>query len=116
MPRLKVTSSARKDTEQILQWSQDQFGEMGMARYQRLISIALKDVSVLPKGIGHRHVPDTEEEILIWHLRTSVQSEELREFGIPCKPRHLLVYKVNHDAVVILRVLHEVMDLPRQLP
>ncbi len=116
MPRLKVTSSARKDIEQILQWSRDQFGEMGMARYQRLISIALKDVSVLPKGIGHRHVPDTEEEILIWHLRTSVQSEELREFGIPCKPRHLLVYKVNHDAVVILRVLHEVMDLPRQLP
>jgi toxin ParE1/3/4 len=31
------------------------------------------------------------------------------------KPRHFIVYRVNGDTLEILRVLHDRMDLPRQM-
>lgn len=113
---LDVTASAREDIRQILSWTQRHFGEAARIRYKTLISTAIQDVLRQPDRPGVKVRRELAEGLHTYHL--SFSRERAGEISGPVKrPRHLLVFRFeNPKTIVILRVLHDRMELSRHLP
>lgn len=110
-PSLRLSHAAETDIVQILAWSHEQFGPAARERYEALIAAALNDVADRDM-LGSVARPDLGEGIHTRHLRQS----RARSTGATVhQPRHFVVFRVDEDAVVIVRVLHDAMDLPRHL-
>jgi toxin ParE1/3/4 len=108
--RLRLSIAAERDLTIIFAASEQQFGEVVADRYRRLVSAALRDLredslraGVKPFGNG----------IALYHLRHSRRrSQPGRNVA---RPRHLLTFRIIDGGIVILRVLHDAMDLPAWL-
>ena len=117
MARLRLTGPAKRDIASILDWSAEHFGDAGRRRYEALIETALRDVATEPLRRGSRELPPAfGQGYRMHHLRLSRDRARTAGSGVGV-PRHLLVYRaVPPEMVVILRVLHNSMDLLRHLP
>lgn len=111
MTRYRISHAAAADIIDILAWSQQQFGEQVRQRYEKLIVTAIRDIAADPTRPGSAERPELGEGVRSWHLRGSRNHAT----GGVVRPRHLLIYRVDDDILVIGRVLHDAMELRRHL-
>ncbi|MFT4187582.1 MAG: type II toxin-antitoxin system RelE/ParE family toxin [Aeromicrobium sp.] len=113
MSDFRLSAAAEDDIVDILRWSHEMFGERARLAYEALLTTALHDAA------RHRDQPDIAirrpelgDDVYVWHLRRSRDQPP----GRPVKrPRHFVVHKIERDAVLIGRVLHDSMELSRHL-
>jgi toxin ParE1/3/4 len=105
--RLILTDAAKTDIRQILVQTRAQFGPLQVPRYRALIAEARKRIQESP-GLGH-HRPDLPPEGRAFHIS---------QRGKPAS--HIFLYFVDEaataSAVVVVRVVHDAMDMPRHWP
>jgi toxin ParE1/3/4 len=115
MARLQFARRARRDIGELLDRSHEQFGSAARRRYEALVNTALHDIAddALRSGSVERIM--LGRHVRLYHLRHS-RERARTEDGIVQAPRHILAYRmVDSDIVVVLRVLHDAMDLARHL-
>lgn len=111
--RLRVTRPARTDIAAILDWSDEHFGDAARHRYERLIARALRALTGPSAPLGSRAAPEVASGIILYHLR---HSRRAADGAAVARPRHFLVYRrIEPDIIVVLRVLHDAMNLPSHL-
>jgi len=108
--RVRLTSAAVADLEQIGRWTEQRFGSRQAEVYKAVVEAALQDLAEGgPGGPGTRRRDDIRSGISALHVRRS------RRGG-----RHIVVFRVDQgadgEAIEVLRVLHDAMDLRRHLP
>ncbi|WP_428154683.1 type II toxin-antitoxin system RelE/ParE family toxin [Brevundimonas sp.] len=103
MTAINITAPARKDIDRLLALSLKSFGETASDRYRSLVLRGLITIRDDPKGPKVRTLNLARQDVLSLHLR-SIQSQVRR-------PRHRLIYTVDNETVIVLRVLHDRMDL-----
>jgi toxin ParE1/3/4 len=106
--------AARNDITEALAWSAVNFGAAAGKRYQKVLSVAITEIAANPELTHSQQLPGLQPGIRLYHLkhsraRAAVQGQIVR------KPRHFIAYKLIGDDVVIVRVLHERMEISRQL-
>jgi len=116
MALLRLSATAEADIISVLAWTESRFGELAPRRYERLLATALRDVGADPEPAGSVLRPELGPGIRSYHLFHS--RERARTDGaIVRRPRHFLLYRaMTPDLVGIGRVLHDAMDLERNLP
>ncbi len=114
MLRYRLSESAQADVISILAWTHEQFGEAARLRYEGLIVAALRDIATHPDGPGSIHRPELGAGVRSWHLRRSRHHADVGA-GIVRRPRHFLVYRIESNLLVVGRVLHDAMELERNL-
>ena len=116
MPRFFVAPAAQLDMEEVLEWTQNQWGEKARLRYEALLFRAILDVAMNPTLPGSSDRSEIAREARTYHTGNS-RNRVAKKIGRVNKPRHLLLYRIRADGLVeIGRVLHESMDLVRHLP
>lgn len=111
--KLRVSGPARRDILAILAWSGERFGENARERYEQLIASALRSITSDAEPIGTKRHPDLSADLRLLHLRYISQ---VGGDPIVRKPRHLIAFrKAGPDLIVVVRVLHDAMDLPARL-
>lgn len=109
--RYRLSQAAENDIVEALAWSQEQFGDQARRNYEALIVAALRDMAADPIGAAARERPELGPGVLSWHLRASRSSTTTR-VG---RPRHLFLYRLDDDMVVVGRMLHDAMELERHM-
>ncbi|MBS0297602.1 MAG: type II toxin-antitoxin system RelE/ParE family toxin [Proteobacteria bacterium] len=112
MIRLVIAPRARRDIDTILLESAGGFGELVADRYRRLIGQALRDLESDPDRLGVKQRLDLPAGIETYHLRHSRGRTGVEQVR---RPRHLLVLRREPERLVLIRVLHDAMDLVRHL-
>ena len=110
---LRVTATAAADITEVLARSEGEFGPSASGRCARLIAVAFDQLRAgEPPGSLARK--ELGPGVRTFHLRLCPvgggASDRIRT------PRHLIAYRAEARSVVVLRLLHERMDLPRQIP
>jgi toxin ParE1/3/4 len=112
---IRLTSAARADIVDILEYSEAQFGLAARQRYEHLVATALRDIAEEPKRPGSAPRPELGGDIRSWHLRLSRERANAGH-GVVRRPRHMILYTVIDEASVgVLRVLHDAMELHRHV-
>lgn len=114
MFRYRLSNAAQGDVLEILGWTHERFGEAARLRYESLIVAALRDVASQPDRPGSLARPELGAGVRSWHLRLS-REQAKRGVASVHRPRHFLVYRLQHGLVVVGRVLHDAMELARHL-
>ena len=81
MSRFVLAPAAERDIEEILRWSDEQFGEQARMRYEALLVRAILDVSEEPERAGSCQRPEISDSVLTYHLsysRERVDSSVMR--------------------------------------
>lgn len=112
MTSYRLTHAAQLDIAAILEWSEDEFGAEVRSRYQSLIATVIREVAASENQVGCTPRPELGDGVLSWHLS---QSRAHSPGGRVGRPRHFLVCRRDEDAVAVGRVLHDAMDLRRQV-
>jgi len=109
---LRLAPRASHDIGSILDWSAARFGPAAHDRYERLIERGLLSIAAGSHPFGARHVPKLGEGVHQLHLRSC----RLDPDGRPVvRPRHFILYRRSGpDLVIVLRVLHDAMNVRRQ--
>jgi toxin ParE1/3/4 len=107
---LRLSAAAERDLRVIFAASEDRFGPVVAERLRRLVSAALQDLRVDAARAGVR---EEDGGTRVYHLRHS--RRRLPRAWRIARPRHLLAFRIIGDRIVILRVLHDAMDLPAHL-
>jgi toxin ParE1/3/4 len=116
MSRYVLSSTAERDIESILVWTQEQFGSAGRLRYEALLVQAILDVAEDPERVGSQNRPEIAPAARTYHLYFSGSRVDANA-GRVRRPRHFLLYRICRDgAIEIGRVLHDSMDLAKHLP
>lgn len=110
--KIRETDAAREDLRQILQWTFEEFGEAAEGRYLSLIKQALRDLAVEPARMGSNAEIDDLRTYHLRHSRTHVADAQQRVR----RPRHFVLFRAEAERLVILRYLHDAMDLARHFP
>lgn len=111
MRNIRVSAAAEADIIEILEHSEREFGRVARERYDKLLRTALRDLAETPARPGSAARPELGDDIRSWHLRLSRLRANLEGIAVR-RPRHLLLYTIIEDeAVGILRVLHDAMEL-----
>ena len=108
---IRLTASAEADFQNILRWTKDQFGEAQARGYAQTVSAALEALADGgPTTIGAKARKEIAKGLFTLHVARQSR-----------KGRHSLLFRVGQDdargeAIEVLRVLHDAMELPRHLP
>jgi toxin ParE1/3/4 len=108
--RLRLSIAAERDLQTIFGASEERFGSSVTDRYRRLVSAALRDLRADAQRSGVRVFDGGAR---IYHLRHSRRG--LPRGSAVARPRRLLAFRIVDGGIVILRVLHDAMDLPTHL-
>ena len=112
MRQVGLTGPALADIDDIIASSVRDFGLSAALRYEGLIDVALAAIAADGTDVGIRR--STETNGVCWyHLRSAkalVPPDE--RVG---HPRHILLFRVHGDAIIVFRVLHDAMDLSAHL-
>lgn len=104
-----LSGAAQQDITQILEWTQEAFGDSGRARYETLISTALIDLRADPSRTGVRQRDDIGKSVRTYHLVSSRKRATTGKHV--AKPRHLVLFRVKKNMIEVARLLHDAMDL-----
>ena len=78
---------------------------------------ALRELADDPARAGSQARPEFSGDGRTYHLRNSRRRQQQMGAAVPKAPRHLIVYRQRApDELLILRVLHDAMELSRYLP
>ncbi len=113
MRPLRIAPRARRDLEVLLASSEDRFGPAIADRYRRLIAAALRDIRADAGRRGVSMRPDLPGNVRVYHLRHSRPAPGSASWIR--RPRHFLVFREADEAIVLVRVLHDAMDLARHV-
>ena len=109
---IRLAASAEQDYREILRWTVEHFGRGQAKTYAKTLSIALRDLALGPSIIGARRREDIGPGIYALHVARKGRKGR--------KGRHFVVFRVDsthgNHIIEVLRLLHDSMDLPRQLP
>jgi toxin ParE1/3/4 len=108
--RLRLSIAAERDLRIIFADSEGRFGSTVAGRYRRLVSAALRDLRADAERAG---VQTLDSGARVYHLRHS--RRRLPRGRTVARPRHLLAFRIIDGGIVVLRVLHDAMDLPAHL-
>jgi len=111
--RRLISAPAKRDMAGVLDWSRESFGADARRRYERLIAPGLVAITAAQNPPGSRPLDAAGVDVRVYHLRNSRRTTGgllVRE------PRHVLVYeRPEPGLIVVLRLLHDAMDLPVRL-
>jgi toxin ParE1/3/4 len=102
--RLIVSKAARADIRHILETSHQAFGPDARRRYRQLIQQALSDLEASDEPFGSTAARELGSGHRIYRIRfarPSVEGATVR------RPRHGVVYRIEAERLIVLRVLHE---------
>ena len=103
---VRLTASAETDFEGILRWTVEHFGEAQAQGYADTLSTALQSLADGPRAIGA-----TARSYIAKGLYTLHVAHRGR------KGRHFVMFRLadekDRNAIEVLRLLHDAMDLPR---
>ena len=103
----------RRDIQEIVAWSEDQFGAFAADRYGLLIRQALLDVLEEPTRPGAKARHDLAPHTYVYHLmfsRERVTGDQVKA------PRHFVLYRHIDEKIEFARLLHDSRDLARHVP
>lgn len=111
---LRYFPAAREDIKETLRGSAANFGRQTTERYKKLLTIALLEIERNPLLKHSYEVRGLQPGFRLYHLKHS--RERAAEGGrMVREPRHFIAYSVLKGETVIIRVLHERMEISRQL-
>jgi toxin ParE1/3/4 len=106
--------AARRDIKNVLKWSAVNFSPGAAKRYERLLAVAISEIDANPTLKHSYEVHGLQRGIRIYHLRYSSKRAAV-DGRIVKQPRHFIVYKVVQKEIIVVRVLHERMEIGGQL-
>ena len=112
MRRIAFAEPALADIDGIIETSVRDFGVPAAIRYQDLIAAGVSAVASDDNDPGIRRSPETNG-VLWYHLRSA--KTHLPRSGRVARPRHIILFRVQEDVIMVLRVLHDAMDLSAHL-
>lgn len=107
MTQFRISRAAEGDIVAILAWTESQFGAPARLRYEALIVAALREAADCRDGARSTPRPELGTGVYSWHLRQSVGKAR---GGRVRRPRHVILYRLDGELMVVGRVLHEAMD------
>ncbi len=115
MTDFRLAASAESALDEILGWTQENFGEAARERYAALLVAAMQDVAKHPQRSNVSWKRLKTGRIGVYHIIHS-KMHAPNPPGAVAKPRHFLVFRLTNDGIVeILGFVHERMLLPRAL-
>lgn len=106
---IRLATAAEQDYREILRWTLKNFGRGQAKTYAKTLSSALHDLVLGPSIIGASLREDIGPGIHTLHVARKGH-----------KGRHFVVFRVDssgsEQAIDVLRLLHDSMDLPSHLP
>ena len=106
---VRLSAAAEQDYQNIFRWTREKFGLAQAQLYANTISAALKDLRAGPETIGVKACDEIGINIKTLHIARKGR-----------KGRHFLMCRTDdaqgQKMIVVLRILHESMDLARHLP
>jgi len=106
---VRITAAAEVDFQDIVGWTAEHFGEAQARVYAATLSAALEALIGGPSLPGVKSRDDISKGLFTLHVARSGR-----------KGRHFVLFRIGEDrgveAIDVLRVLHEAMDLPRHVP
>lgn len=104
--RVAMTGVADRDFIDIVQYSIETFGSRQARIYQSTLKRALKALEAGPELRGSSSLAEIAPGLRGLHVARSGR-----------RGRHVIVYRPGPaQTIEVLRILHDAMDLPRQLP
>lgn len=104
-----VAPAAEADFNAIVEWTAERFGDGQARSYADVLSSVIDSLDEGPTVRGAKRRLDLGPDVSTLHV-----SREGR------RGRHFVVFRVGRDGpdevIVVLRVLHDAMDLTRHLP
>lgn len=117
MAHYRLSTAASQDIEDILAYTEIQFGPLAVERYLALLLAALTDVACQPARPGSILRPEIGADVRSYHLRHSRARLRRRSGGVVGTPRHFLIYRsLDPETVGIGRILHDAMEISRHVP
>jgi toxin ParE1/3/4 len=113
MRQIRLRPPARRDLFLISIESLERFGPEAQHRYTLLVDAALRDLAAKPDKSGTHTGPELSAGVHLYHLRHSRKS--LGKAERVGAPRHLIAYQYDDKELIVLRVLHDSMDVDAQL-
>ena len=95
-----LTREARNDIATASRWSNANFGTNLTAEYRASFAKLILRAAFDPYCISSFAVSEKAIELRVLHMR-----------AVFSKGRHLVLYRIHDQRLIILRVLHEKMDL-----
>jgi toxin ParE1/3/4 len=111
---LRYFPAARNDIKGALLWSAENFGNLAAQRYKKLINTVIDEIDADQELAGSREVEGLQAGIRIYHLKHSRMRAAV-DGRVVKKPRHFIAYKVLDGDTVIVRLLHDRMNLKQRL-
>lgn len=109
--RLRLSKAAERDEFKILLYTSERYGEEQTEKYQSLLDQAKRDIRDDPTRPTSKARPELGPNIRSYHISLS---RERSGVGIK-EPRHLILYRIeNPDEILVVRILHDSMDIERQ--
>jgi toxin ParE1/3/4 len=101
--RLRLAKPAEQDFQSILAWTLENFGRRQAVIYRATLRSAIESLRAGPGAPGVRKRAELGEAIFVLHVSRN------RRPG-----RHFIVFRhAQPDVIVILRILHDAMDMTR---
>lgn len=97
---LKLSPQARRDFKEILNYTRKTWGIEQRDRYKTLLDSALTTIAANP-SIGKR--------------RDEIRADYY-SYHVGSRGRHYIFYRVCEDSIVVVRILHDSMDIEQHLP
>ena len=113
MKRLIRSETVLREIDECLFLSGEEFGFAAAIRYRSLIQTALVEIASNPQPSGSREFEEYRPGARLYHLRHSRRKAAVDGMMVK-RPRHFIAYVKKEDAILILRILHDSMDLPNQ--
>lgn len=113
MRRVVITATARRDIVDLLACSEREYGENARRRYEHLVRSGVQALRSDPDRSGVSTHPSLRPGLRLFHLR-HVRRDAPGSEGVE-RPRHLVAFLVDAQALTVLRVLHHRMDLLARL-
>ena len=103
--RIRLTDAARRDFEEIIDWTASTFGARQAQSYARVINAAIASLASGPSVTGIQVRED---------LPAGLRLLSITRRGV--RARHVLVFRTRDASLVeIVRILHAAMDIARHL-
>lgn len=106
---IRLAEAAGQDYQAILHWTVENFGRAQARTYAKTLNNALQDLAQGPSLTGVRPREDIGPGIHTLHVARHGR-----------KGRHFVVFRIvpspDTSIIEVLRLLHDSMDLPRNLP
>lgn len=115
MPILRLSAPAEQDIEDILAYSEAEFGETVRLRYDVLLETTLHDLASDPDRAGVKRRDELGPSVRSYHLLLA-RDRAKKAHGIVRHPWHIVIFRMSGNFLEIGRTLHDAMETEEHLP